>query len=74
MFPAITFMPVVEQCQNNNGFLCKYPLVNFKQESNVPVLMGMNSGEGGLFAASEFFFYFFFSKRVKYFNDYSSSV
>lgn len=51
VFPAITFMPVVENCENKTGFLCNYPLINFKQESNVPILMGMNSGEGGLFAA-----------------------
>ncbi|XP_060845477.1 uncharacterized protein LOC132925065 [Rhopalosiphum padi] len=51
VFPAITFMPVVENCENKTGFLCKYPLVDFKQETNVPILMGMNSGEGGLFAA-----------------------
>lgn len=59
MFPAIPFMPVVENCENKTGFLCKYPLTNFKQENNVPILMGMNSGEGGLFAASEFLFIFF---------------
>lgn len=51
VFPAITFMPVVENCENKTGFLCRHPLIDFKQESNVPILMGMNSGEGGLFAA-----------------------
>uniref|UniRef100_A0A2H8TEY6 Carboxylic ester hydrolase n=2 Tax=Melanaphis sacchari TaxID=742174 RepID=A0A2H8TEY6_9HEMI len=51
IFPAITFMPVVENCENKTGFLCKYPLLDFKQETNVPILMGMNSGEGGIFAA-----------------------
>ncbi|CAH1724878.1 unnamed protein product [Aphis gossypii] len=54
VFPAIPFMPVVENCENKTGFLCKYPLTNFKQENNVPILMGMNSGEGGLFAARIF--------------------
>lgn len=44
-------MPVVENCSKTGAFLCNYPLLDFKQESNVPVLMGMNSGEGGLFAA-----------------------
>lgn len=45
-------MPVVENCKNHKeSFLCNYPLTNFKQESNVPVLMGMNSGEGGVFAS-----------------------
>lgn len=58
MFPAITFMPVVENCVNKTGFLCKYPLLDFEQESNVPILMGMNSGEGGLFAARELFFFY----------------
>lgn len=44
-------MPVLENCSNEGAFLCNYPLHDFKQEYNVPVLMGMNSGEGGLFAA-----------------------
>lgn len=51
VYPAITFMPVVENCDRKGSFLCKYPLLDFKQESEVPVLMGMNSGEGGIFAA-----------------------
>jgi len=46
-------MPVVENCDRKGSFLCKYPLLGFKQESEVPVLMGMNSGEGGIFAARE---------------------
>lgn len=50
-------MPVVENCEKKAGFLCKYPLLDFKQESNVSILMGMNSGEGGLFAASELHFF-----------------
>jgi len=35
------------------SFLCKYPLLDFKQESEIPVLMGMNSGEDGIFASCE---------------------
>jgi len=50
-------MPVVENCEDETGFLCKYPLLDFKQETNVPVLMGMNSGEGGLFTARKFLFF-----------------
>jgi len=46
-------MPVAENCNNKKkeSFLCKYPLLDFKQISKVPVLMGMNSAEGGLFAS-----------------------
>jgi len=51
-------MPVVENCENKTGFLCRHPLLDFKQESNVPILMGMNSGEGGLFAARELLFFY----------------
>lgn len=54
IFPALTLMPVAENCNDKSGsFLCKYPLFSFTQETNVPVLMGMNSGEGGIFAARE---------------------
>lgn len=54
IFPSITLAPVVENCNNKNeSFLCKYPLLGFTQETNVPILMGMNSGEGGIFASSE---------------------
>ncbi|VVC41621.1 Carboxylesterase type B, conserved site,Carboxylesterase, type B,Carboxylesterase type B [Cinara cedri] len=52
IYPAITFMPVVEQFNSKTEqFLSRYPLLDFNQESNVPVLIGMNSGEGGLFVA-----------------------
>jgi len=68
-------MPVVENCENKTGFLCKYPLTNFKQENNVPILMGMNSGEGGLFAASEFLFIFLLFKiTIIFFNYYLHSI
>jgi len=43
---------VVENCAGQKeSFLCKYPLLDFKQESKVPVLIGMNSAEGGIFAS-----------------------
>ncbi|CAI6344926.1 unnamed protein product [Macrosiphum euphorbiae] len=52
IYPIINFMPVAENCnKKKESFLCKYPLLDFKQISKVPVLMGMNSGEGGLFAS-----------------------
>jgi len=45
-------MPVAESCnRKKESFLCNYPLVYFKQKSRVPVLIGMNSGEGGIFAS-----------------------
>jgi len=45
-------MPVAENCKRKKeSFLCKYPLLDFKQISKVPVLMGMNTGEGGIFAS-----------------------
>lgn len=46
-------MPVVDSFNSKDSFLREYPLREFKQESKVPVLLGMNSGEGGLFAARE---------------------
>lgn len=49
----MTFMPVVENCDKKESFLCKYPLRDFKEESAVPILMGMNTAEGGIFAARE---------------------
>ncbi|KAL5242178.1 hypothetical protein ACI65C_009588 [Semiaphis heraclei] len=53
--PCIIFPPVVESCDSNQeSFLCNHPITDFKQESNVPVVIGLNSGEGGVFAASLF--------------------
>jgi len=53
-YPIINFMPVAENCnKNKEAFLCKYPSLDFEQISKVPVLMGMNSGEGGIFASSK---------------------
>jgi len=47
-------MPVAENCDSKkDSFICKYPLLDFEQISKVPVLIGMNSGEGGLFASSK---------------------
>jgi len=51
-YPIINFMPVVESCNSQKqSFLCNYPLLDFNQISKVPVLMGMNTGEGGIFAS-----------------------
>lgn len=48
-------MPVVDNFNTKTErFLTRFPLLDFKQESNVPVLMGMNSGEGGLFVARQY--------------------
>jgi len=50
--PCIIFPPVVESCDSNQeSFLCNHPITDFKQESNVPVVIGLNSGEGGVFVA-----------------------
>lgn len=47
-------MPVAENCnKKKESFLCKYPLLDFEEISEVPVLIGMNSAEGGLFASSK---------------------
>jgi len=47
-------MPVVEKCNcSKESFLCDYPLLQFKQITIVPVLMGMNTGEGGVYASRE---------------------
>ncbi|VVC41625.1 Carboxylesterase type B, conserved site,Carboxylesterase, type B,Carboxylesterase type B [Cinara cedri] len=51
--PSILFPPVVESCNSNQeAFLCNHPITEFKQESNVPTIIGLNSGEGGLFVAN----------------------
>lgn len=50
--PSVIFSPVVENCdKNKNSFLCNYPLKYYKQESLVPTIVGMNSGEGGFFTS-----------------------
>lgn len=56
IFPSSALAPVVENCNNNNeSFLCEYPLLDLTLKSNVPILMGMNSGEGGVLAARELY-------------------
>ncbi|XP_060847593.1 juvenile hormone esterase-like isoform X1 [Rhopalosiphum padi] len=53
--PCIIFPPVVESCDlNQESFLCNHPFTDFKQESFVPTIIGLNSDEGGVFAASLF--------------------
>jgi len=47
-------MPVAEKCNcRKESFLYNYPLLCFKQITKVPILIGMNSGEGGIFASRE---------------------
>ncbi|XP_050430240.1 juvenile hormone esterase-like [Adelges cooleyi] len=50
--PCIVFNPVVESCNSDEAFLCRHPLTDFKQESHVPTIIGINSGEGGIFISS----------------------
>ncbi|XP_060878022.1 juvenile hormone esterase-like isoform X1 [Metopolophium dirhodum] len=51
--PCIQFNPVVENCDSGQeAFLCHHPIYDFKQESFVPAIVGLNSAEGGLFVAS----------------------
>ncbi|XP_050428100.1 juvenile hormone esterase-like [Adelges cooleyi] len=53
--PTVLFTPVVERCvPGNNAFICHHPFIEFKQESHVPVIIGLNSAEGGLLAANMF--------------------
>lgn len=50
--PCIQFNPVVEDCDSSHeAFLCHHPVYDFKQESFVPAIVGLNSAEGGLFVA-----------------------
>uniref|UniRef100_A0A2S2QI72 Carboxylic ester hydrolase n=1 Tax=Sipha flava TaxID=143950 RepID=A0A2S2QI72_9HEMI len=52
MHPSVTFAAVVEKCRKNkNSFLCDYPMKYYKQESLVPTIIGLNSGEGGFFVS-----------------------
>lgn len=58
-------MPVVDNFNTKTErFLTRYPLLDFKQESHVPVLVGMNSGEGGLFVARQYLLFFFYPLHV----------
>lgn len=48
------FPPVVESCgSNQESFLCNHPITDFKEESVVPTIVGLNSAEGGIYVASE---------------------
>jgi hypothetical protein len=48
------FPPVIESCDSKEeAFICKNPIADFKQESMVPVVIGFNSGEGGIFASGK---------------------
>lgn len=50
--PSVIFAAVVEKCHGKkDSFLCNYPLKYYKQESLVPIIIGMNTAEGGLFAS-----------------------
>lgn len=56
MHPSVLFPPVVESCNSNQeSFICKHPITDFKQESIVPTIIGMNTGEGGLFVSSKLY-------------------
>lgn len=55
-YPSMVILPVVEKCEKSS-FLCSYPLKNFEQESKVPVLIGMNTAEGGIFASRKYSYY-----------------
>lgn len=58
----MNFSPVVEcldKCdENHTPFLTKYPILEFKQESIVPVLIGHTSEEGGTFVSREYILFF----------------
>lgn len=46
-------MPVVENCvDEKKSFLCKHPLIDFQIKSNVPIIIGVTTAEGGYLAAS----------------------
>jgi len=52
--PDYKYMPIAEKCKcSKKSLLCDYLLLRFEQITKVPVLMGMNSGEGGIFAPRE---------------------
>jgi len=58
--PSVTFSAVVEKCnEKKDSFLCNYPLKYYKQESLVPIIIGMTSGEGGIFASRKYNFNLF---------------
>ncbi|XP_050531734.1 esterase FE4-like isoform X2 [Daktulosphaira vitifoliae] len=51
--PRVVFPPVIEKC-DSDAFICHNPLIDFKQESYVPVIIGLNSAEGCLYSSSIF--------------------
>ncbi|KAL5242174.1 hypothetical protein ACI65C_009584 [Semiaphis heraclei] len=52
-YPTVLFSPVVEQCDSGKAaFLCRHQLKEFKQESFVPAIIGLNSAEGGMIVSS----------------------
>lgn len=54
-FPRILLHPVVENCRSDQeSFLCHHPIYDFKQESFVPAIIGMNSEEGGMHVTGEY--------------------
>lgn len=49
-YPNILFNVVVENCNSSkDAFLCHHPIYDFKQESYVPVIVGMNEAKGGFY-------------------------
>ncbi|KAL4097018.1 hypothetical protein QTP88_021860 [Uroleucon formosanum] len=51
-YPFRNLMPVAEKCNcKKESFLYDYPLLCFRQITKVPILIGMNSGEGGIYAS-----------------------
>lgn len=46
---------MIENCDSGQeAFLCHNPVYDFKQESFVPVMVGVNSAEGGLVFGRKF--------------------
>ncbi|XP_050539459.1 juvenile hormone esterase-like isoform X2 [Daktulosphaira vitifoliae] len=51
--PLIYATPTVENCDaGQKAFICEHPLRKFKVESDVPIIVGSNTGEGGIIVAS----------------------
>lgn len=59
--------PVVENCDGGgeDAFLCNHPVYDLKQESFVPVIIGLNSAEGGMFASRKLNYRFIFDNTPK---------
>lgn len=56
--PCIPFAPVVEKC-GKDAFICKNPITDYDQKTIVPTIVGLNSGEGGIFAACKYKYVYF---------------